>query len=248
MEHTHYISLMSVVFFILAALCAEILGTVGGFGSSLFFVPVASYFFDFESVLGITALFHVSSNLVKIALFRHGFDKRLLMLVGVPSVIGVIVGAFLSAYASSFWLEWSMAVFLILFSSFLLLWKNIKVSDSAAVSSSSGLISGFLAGLVGTGGAVRGIALSAFRLRMEVFIATSAFIDLLVDLSRSVVYYSNGFIHQDQWKWVLMLIGVSIVGTWIGKKILGKISEERFRGIVLYLIAGVGVATLIRLL
>lgn len=83
---------------------------------------------------------------------------------------------------------------------------------------------------------------------MEVFIATSAFIDLLVDLSRSVVYYNNGFIHMDQLKWVILLIGVSIVGTWTGKKILEKISEDRFRAIVLYLIAGVGVATLIRLM
>jgi len=239
---------MSIFLFILAALLAEILGTIGGFGSSLFFVPVASYFFDFETVLGITALFHVSSNLVKIALFRHGFDKRLFLLVGIPSVLGVIVGAYLSAFAPSFWLEWTMAIFLILFSAFLLLWQKLKVSDKASVSVSSGLISGLLAGLVGTGGAVRGIALSAFRLRMEVFIATSAFIDLLVDLSRSIVYYSNGYIHQEQWKWVLALIGVSIVGTWIGKKILQRISEDRFRVIVLYLIAGVGIATLIRLI
>lgn len=239
---------MSIFLFVVAALLAEILGTIGGFGSSLFFVPVASYFFDFETVLGITALFHVSSNLVKIALFRHGFNKRLFLLVGIPSVLGVIVGAYLSAFAPSFWLEWIMAIFLILFSTFLLLWQNMKVSDKPSISVSSGLLSGLLAGLVGTGGAVRGIALSAFKLRMEVFIATSAFIDLLVDLSRSVVYYNNGFIQMDQLKWVILLIGVSIVGTWTGKKILEKISEDRFRAIVLYLIAGVGVATLIRLM
>jgi hypothetical protein len=41
------------------ALLAEILETVGGFASSLFFIPIASYFLDIHSVLGITALFHV---------------------------------------------------------------------------------------------------------------------------------------------------------------------------------------------
>jgi uncharacterized membrane protein YfcA len=49
--------------FILLSLIVEVLGTIGGFGSSLFFVPIASYFLDFHSVLGITALFHVLSNL-----------------------------------------------------------------------------------------------------------------------------------------------------------------------------------------
>ncbi|GAK91298.1 hypothetical protein JCM19297_795 [Nonlabens ulvanivorans] len=54
------------------------LGTVGGFGSSVFFVPIANFYFDFQSVLGITALFHLSSNVTKIAFFRKGLDKRLL--------------------------------------------------------------------------------------------------------------------------------------------------------------------------
>jgi uncharacterized membrane protein YfcA len=80
--------------FILLALLAEILGTVGGFGSSLFFVPIASYFLDFHSVLGITALFHVSSNLTKIAFFRKGFDKKLVISIGIPAVVFVIAGAF----------------------------------------------------------------------------------------------------------------------------------------------------------
>ena len=43
------------VYFILLALLCEILGTVGGFGSSLFFVPIAGFFLDFQSVLGTTA-------------------------------------------------------------------------------------------------------------------------------------------------------------------------------------------------
>ena len=84
--------------FILLALLAEILGTVGGFGSSLFFVPIASFFLDFHSVLGITAIFHVSSNITKIAFFRKGFDKNIVIWVGVPAVIFVIIGAYLSKF------------------------------------------------------------------------------------------------------------------------------------------------------
>jgi hypothetical protein len=43
--------------FIIFALLVEIPGTVGGFGSSVFFVPIANFFFDFNSVLAIMALF-----------------------------------------------------------------------------------------------------------------------------------------------------------------------------------------------
>ena len=102
--------------FILLALLAEILGTVGGFGSSLFFVPIASYFLDFHSLFVITALFHVSSNLTKIAFFRKGFDKKLVISIGVPAVLFVIAGAFLRKFIETKTLEISLGLFLIVVS------------------------------------------------------------------------------------------------------------------------------------
>lgn len=84
--------------FILLALLAEILGTVGGFGSSVFFVPVANFFLDFQSVLGLTALFHLSSNITKIGLFRKGVDWKLVLLIGIPAILFVILGASLANF------------------------------------------------------------------------------------------------------------------------------------------------------
>lgn len=72
--------------FIALAFVSEILGTVSGFGSSILFVPVASVFFDFKTVLGITAVFHVFSNLSKIALFRKGVRKDIVLKLGIPAV------------------------------------------------------------------------------------------------------------------------------------------------------------------
>ena len=61
------------VIFLLLALFAEVIGTIGGFGSSVFFVPLGNFYFDFYSVLGLTAIFHLSSNVSKIFLFNQGF-------------------------------------------------------------------------------------------------------------------------------------------------------------------------------
>lgn len=82
--------------FLLLALIAEIVGTVGGFGSSVFLVPIGNFYFDFHSVLGLTALFHLSSNLSKIMLFRKGLNKQLILYIGIPSVVFVMIGGFLS--------------------------------------------------------------------------------------------------------------------------------------------------------
>jgi uncharacterized membrane protein YfcA len=232
------------IIFILLALVAEILGTIGGFGSSLFFVPIAGYFLDFHSVLGITALFHISSNLTKIYFFKKGVDWKLIIQIGIPSVIFVIAGAFLSKFLDTKLLEFILAIFLIALSTLFLAKQKLVVPPTKLNNISGGILSGFLAGLVGTGGSVRGIVLAAYNLKMEVFIATSAVIDLAIDSSRAVVYSMNGYVHLHDLYLIPILLVVSIFGTWIGKMILTKISENRFRNIVLYLILITGIITL----
>jgi hypothetical protein len=234
--------------FIFLALIAEILGTVGGFGSSLFFVPIASYFLEFHAVLGITAVFHVSSNITKIVFFRKGFDKKLVLSIGIPAVLFVIIGGVLSKYIPTQLLEITLAIFLIAVSLTLLIFKSLKVKPTIANSIVGGTASGLFAGLLGTGGAIRGITLAAFNLKTEVFIATSAVIDLGIDASRSVVYYFNGYVHKEDLYLIPILLVVSIVGTYIGKQILTKISENQFKSIVLILILFTGLITLYKIL
>ena len=234
------------IYFIILALMAEILGTVGGFGSSMFFVPIASYFLDFHSVLGITALFHVSSNVTKIFFFRKGYSTKLIINIGIPAVLFVILGSYISRFIKTDILEILLGCFLVCVSLLLLLFKKIIIKPTTFNSVSGGIISGFIAGLLGTGGAIRGITLSAFSLPHDVFIATSAIIDLGIDSSRSVVYYLNGYITKDILYLVPILLVVSITGTWIGKKILGRMSEDQFKSTVLLLILITGIITLLK--
>lgn len=232
------------LYFILLALISEILGTIGGFGSSLFFIPIASFFLDFHSVLGVTALFHVLSNVTKIYFFHKGFDKRIIISLGIPAVLFVILGAYCSKFISTIWLELVLSVFLIVLSAILFFFQNAKIKPTISNSILGGILSGFLAGIIGTGGAIRGLTLSAFNLNMQVFIASSAIIDLFIDSSRSIVYSLNGYIHKDDLYLIPILLVVSIVGTFIGKKILEKISETQFKKIVLLLIFVTGLASL----
>jgi len=233
--------------FILLALIAEILGTVGGFGSSVFFIPIAAFFLDFHSVLGITALFHVSSNLTKIAMFRKGFDKKLVIYLGIPAIIFVLIGAYLSKFIISEKLEIWLAIFLILTSLIFLIFKTISIVPSIKNSIIGGVVSGGIAGLVGTGGAIRGLTLTSFKLKPEIFIATSAIIDLGVDSGRGIVYWFNGYVHYHDLYIIPFLVIASIVGTYIGKKLLTKISEAKFRTIVLVLILITGISTIIKI-
>jgi uncharacterized membrane protein YfcA len=233
------------IYFMMLALVAEILGTVGGFGSALFFGPIAGFFLDFDSVLGITALFHLSSNLSKIAIFRKGVDKQLIIRIGIPAVAFVILGAVLSKYLDTKILQFSLAIFLILMSSILLIFKNLELKPTKFNAITGGALSGVTAGLLGTGGAIRGLTLAAFNLKKEIFIATSAVIDLGIDFSRSVVYVSNGYVHKHDLYLIPILLVVSLLGTLIGKKALNLFSDKQFKFIVLGLILLVGLVSFV---
>ncbi len=209
---------------------------------------MASYFLDFHSVLGITAIFHVSSNISKIAFFRKGFDKKLVLSIGIPAVIFVIIGSLLSKYLETKLLEIALSIFLIVTSILFLAFKKLTIKPTLTNSIGGGLFSGLIAGLLGTGGAIRGITLAAYNLGMESFIATSAIIDLAIDSSRAVVYSLNGYVHMHDLYLIPILLVVSIAGTFIGKKILTKVSEDRFKHFVLILVFLTGAVTLVKII
>ncbi len=234
------------IIFALLALLAEIIGTVGGFGSSLFFVPIAGLFFDFKTVLGITAVFHVFSNLSKLILFRKTIDWKLSLLFGIPSVAFVILGAWLTNKINLQYDQLFLALFLISFSALLLLKPNFKLQANKVTSITGGSVAGFLAGFIGTGGAIRGLSLAAYNLEKNLFVGTSAAIDMGVDLSRSVVYISNDFLNPTDYYLLPILLVVSVIGSYIGKLLLDKINQDYFRKIVLGLILGVGIFMLVR--
>lgn len=233
------------VIFLLLALVAEIIGTVGGFGSSVFFVPIANFYFDFHTVLGLVAIFHLSSNLSKIMLFKKGLDKFLLIYLGIPSLIFVIVGGVLTNYLDQFYLGLILGFFLVGLSLLFLIKKNLVIKAGKKQSIIGGSLSGFFAGFLGTGGAIRGLTMAAFNLKKEVFIATSALIDLVIDGARTVVYYQNGYMRKQDMIYVPFLLVIGFAGTFIGKKILAKIPQDRFKRIALFLILIIGLVSIL---
>lgn len=232
--------------FLVFALLAEIIGTIGGFGSSVFFVPLGNFYFDFHTVLGLTAVFHLSSNLSKIILFKKGLDKNLLLYIGLPSVIFVIIGGIVSRYLDTVLLELLLGIFLVVLSLLFLVKQKLVIEPNKENSITGGILSGFSAGLLGTGGAIRGLTMAAYNLEKSVFIATSAAIDMMIDTTRTVVYYENGYITKDIIIYIPFLFVIGLVGTYLGKRILHYITQDKFKNLSLVLILIIGLITILK--
>ena len=224
---------MDELLFWLAAFFAEVIGTMAGFGSSTIFLPIALFFLDFRTALTLVAIFHISGNIGRITFFRHGFNRRLLLIFGLPSVILTLLGALLVTYAPSEILKLILGVFLIAFSLASLSKPEISFSPSKKNSFIGGSLSGFFAGLIGTGGALRGAFLTSFNLKKSVYIATAAAISLAVDITRIPVYFGSGFLQPQFYYYIPILFLLAISGSFTGKKIVNRISQPTFRKVVL---------------
>lgn len=177
-------------------------------------------------------------------LFRQHVQWQLLLLIGVPGIVFVILGAFLSRQIEFKLTELILGLFLILFSLLLLFKPAAKLTPNAPNATSCGALAGFLAGLIGTGGAIRGLVLTAFDLEKNVFVATSAAIDSGVDFSRMIVYLRGGYLTQELYWLVPGLLLTAFFGSYVGKVLLKRIQQKSFRKIVLLLVLLIGLTTL----
>jgi len=111
---------------------------------------------------------------------------------GIPGIIASYFGASLAISAPQDALLRILGVFLIAYVILLTIKPAFKLVQSNLAAITGGTFSGFLAGVLGIGGAVRGLFLSAFDLPKAVYIFTSGAIALAIDSTRLITYSLGG--------------------------------------------------------
>lgn len=214
----------------LLTLAASGVGTLTGFGTSTIMVPVLLFFLPLPVTLLFVGVIHWFGDIWKILFFRSGIRWRLLWLFGVPGLVASFLGASLIVKVPEEILARLLGAFLLIYVGWITLnpeWQ-LPVHDVTALG--GGALSGFLAGLFGVGGAVRGAFLSAYNLPKEVYLFTSGAIGLAVDSTRLITYWSEGISLSDGlWGALVIVVPVSLLGAYIAKRIVNSLPQDRFR-------------------
>jgi uncharacterized membrane protein YfcA len=234
-----------IILFFISGLIAEIIGTMAGFGSSTIFLPLALLFVDFKTAIILVAIFHLFGNLSRIIFFREGFDRRVILQFGVPSVLLSLLGAFLIGVLPQPVLKLILGIFLIVTSVSFMAKPGLKFPANTRTFIAGGSATGFITALVGTGGALRTTLLQGFNIEKVKYIATAATIALATDVTRIPVYISQGFLTQQYYLYLPILFVIALAGSFIGRKIVKKIDQEKFRKMVLVAIILVSIKFII---
>jgi uncharacterized membrane protein YfcA len=221
------------VLFLIIGFFSEVIGPMAGFGSSTIYLPLASYFVDFKTALVLVAIFHLFGNISRITFFRHGLDRRVLLVFGLPSFLFSLLGATMVGDLSQTLLRLLLGIFLISLSVIFLVRPNLTFPANKKSLVLGGGISGFIVGLIGTGGALRATFLTGLKLDKEKYIATAAVIALGSDATRIPSYIASGFLTEQYYYFIPILFAIALAGSFVGRKIVTRINQAKFKKMVL---------------
>ena len=227
--------------FLASAFVAEVIGTTAGFGAATILTPVAALFMDMKTAIAIVACFHLFGNGSRLIFFGRHIHWKIWAQFGLTGVVCSFLGAGVTSHLSTSAVKWLFGLFLVLY----VLCSTVashrfQFPPTPATLFGGGLTSGFVAGLIGTGGAIRSACLLVFGLPKEVYIGTSAAIALMVDATRIPVYLTGQFIPSSMAPVVASLLVVAFAGAWVGQRLVWRISTTAFRRFVLAMLAVMG--------
>lgn len=244
---------MPELFILILIIFASSLGTITGFGTSTIMMPILMIYYPSSEVLLFVSIIHWFNALIRVFLFREGLDWKLIFFFGFAGIIAAFFGAKTFLMINPDLVAKTIAGFLLAYSVFLWFNPKFEIKYTKLKASLFGSVSGFIAGLFGMGGAIRGAFLSSFNLPKAVYLANSAFILLLIDSSRLTTYFSqkmnfDSILSFDSSKSILIMLGyliASIIGVQAGKAIVDKVPQERFRHAIAVFLAVIAIKLLI---
>ena len=204
--------------FLAGAFLAEVIGTVAGFGAATVLTPIAAWFMDIRVAIAVVTVFHLFGNASRLVFFGRHIRWRIWARFGLTGVLFSFLGAAITSRLPAPALTLAFGVFLLLYVGLsVFAASRFRLPDHPMVLTGGGVLSGFIAGLIGTGGAIRSACLLVFGLPKEAYIGTSAAIALIVDATRLPVYLAGGFIPSRMVPVLLVLTAVAFTGAWVGQ-------------------------------
>lgn len=232
---------MEIILLTALVFVASAIGTITGFGLSTVMIPVVLLFYPLTQTLFFVGIIHLFGNIWKVVLFRRGFRWKLVLGFGIPGIAASLIGALLAFEMPAGLLSRILAGFMIIYVIYLFAKPSFKIKQGTGSAVTGGALSGFLAGIFGMGGAVRGLFLSAFDLPKAVYIATAGTIALFIDTTRLTTYFVKGARLGPFILWgMLIFIPASFLGAKAAQLVVEKIPQKHFRKVIaafLFLVA-----------
>jgi uncharacterized membrane protein YfcA len=228
----------------LAAFAAAVLSAVSGFGGGVLLLPVFTALFGLRAAIPILTITALASNGGRVWFNRREIRWSLVGWFALGGVPLALAGGFAFAYAPLAPLRVLLGVFLI----GVVIRRHIgrtpgRVGDRGFVA--VGAASGLASALLGAVGPLTAPFFLAYGLTRASYIGTEAASALTMHVSKLAAYGGGELLTTQVLAYGAALTPATIAGTWVGRRVVDRISDRIFVFIVEagLLVAGVLILT-----
>lgn len=209
-------------------LVAGTISGIIGFGSSIMLMPVLVLVFGPIQAVPIMAVAAAMANFSRIVVWWQVVDWRTCLAYGLPGVVGAAIGARTLIALPQTLMEGLLGVFFIAMIPLRHALQRQQIRLHRGHLAGCGLVIGFLTGLMVSTGPISVPVFLAHGLVKGAFIATEAASSLLIYGSKLVVFEQFGFLPVDILLKGLISGSALMCGSWLAKRLVLKLSTDRF--------------------
>ncbi len=214
-----------------AAFALALLSAVAGFGGGVLLLPVFTGLFGLRVAVPVLTLTQIVSNGSRVWLNRGELDRRVIARFAVGAVPFAVLGALLFVTAPLEPLKRLLGVFLLA----VVVWRRLNphprsISETAFIG--VGAASGLGSALLGSVGPMTAPFFLAAGLTRGAYIGTEAACALLMHLTKTAAYGAGDLLSVRVLLLGLALVPATTAGAWVGKRLVGRISDRVFVNLV----------------
>lgn len=214
------------IFLTLVALISSIVSGMTGMAGGIMLLSFMAPFFSPLVLIPLHGLVQWVSNLSRTILLRPHVDRKIIGAFMIGAVVGTVLGTPLVNRIPEAGFRLVLGLFILIMT-----WmpKLKGMSNPRSMFMSVGVGAGFLSLFIGASGPFIAPFFLHAQLSKEGLVATKAFCQFVLHTTKMVAYFISGFV---LWPWLGLLawmIPAVILGNYLGKKILLKVPEEKFR-------------------
>ena len=234
------------MFGFISILLAAFTQGITGFGFALIAVPLLSLFIpEIRNITPIIVIYSLLTNIIIVYKSRYYIDFKKIIPLILFGIIGTPIGAYILLYIKVSNLK--IIIGLVTSITALAMFKNFKVNIKNQNVSYGivGLLSGLLNGSTGLSGPPIVLFLTNQNTDKEIFRANLTFYGISTNIFAIIIFSVEGIINTSVLNFTILYLPALIIGVFIGIKTSTKINELVFRNLTIFLIASLGLYTVI---
>ncbi len=237
--------LPEVALLLAGAFVASIVAAVAGFGGAAILLPILVALFGPRDAIPILAVAGLVSNGSRVALNRGSISWQIVGWFALGGIPAALIGGFLFAAAPLEALTRLIGAFLLAS----VAWRHLRPRPSGVLGPRTftviGAVFAFASALVGSIGPIMAPFFLAAGLVKSAYIGTEAAASVVMQVAKLVAYGIAAILTPFMGALGLLMVPAMLTGTWIGKRIVDRMSERIFIAVIEVVLVVTGVVFLI---